>query len=107
MKRCRDTRSLEVIEDWEKVVGTLWHNKQTKAQLQCLINAALDEQDKITRHRCAEAVSGVVFDYSLDSIRTINLAHDAVMNSGENQRINNNPPALTTDRYPRTEGESK
>ena len=86
----RDTRSLEVVNS-----SRIFLTKEHKAELQRLINAALDEQDKITRHRCAEAVNILALDHDV-----ISAAHNAVMNSGEARRIENNRPALTTDRYP-------
>ncbi len=50
----KDSRSLAVVLEWGR---TKYINKgQKEAALQVLINAALQEQDKLTRHACAEAV---------------------------------------------------
>ena len=74
MSSDRDSRSLKVIQDWNsreyKCEG------QKAASLQCLINSALDEQDKITRHRCAEEVNKLALDH-----KTIVASHSAVMNA--------------------------
>jgi len=46
----RDERSLEVVKEWEKQTsGIPGHCTWSQGTLQVLINAALDEQDKITR----------------------------------------------------------
>ena len=50
----KDSRSLKVLTDWNSKKYNCESQKQ--ASLQVLINEALEEQDKLTRHACAEAV---------------------------------------------------
>jgi len=45
--KLRDDISLELIEKWEK--GEYKSEVQKKSALQCLINKALEDQDKISR----------------------------------------------------------
>lgn len=50
-----DTKALELIETW--LASPCAHGvPQMTAILQCLIANALKEQDRDTRHKCAEAV---------------------------------------------------
>jgi len=70
----KNSRSLKVIQDWNS--REYKNEGQKAASLQCLINSALDEQDKITRHRCAEAVNRLALDH-----KTILASHNAVMNA--------------------------
>jgi hypothetical protein len=67
-----DERSLKVIQDWHSMES---HSPgQQAAQLQCLINSALEEQDRITRHNCAMAVDRLALDHY-----TIMTARDTVI----------------------------
>ena len=74
----RNERSLAVLTAWKKesYIPSMVDSR-VLAKLKILINAALDEQDKMTRHRCAEVVAGINADWRIKD------AHDAIMNSGE------------------------
>ena len=50
-----DTRSLKVLTDWNS--KEYKSEGQKAASLQVLIISALKEQDKLTRHACAEKVA--------------------------------------------------
>lgn len=50
----KDSRSLKVLTDWNSREYNCESQKQ--ASLQVLINDALKEQNRLTRHACAEAV---------------------------------------------------
>ncbi len=50
-----DERALRVLTEWN---GQKYQNEgQKAASLQCLIISALREQDRDTRHACAEAIT--------------------------------------------------
>ena len=68
----KDSRSLKVLTDWNSKEYNC--EGQKAASLQCLINDALIEQDKLTRHACAEAV------LFLPDRATINEIHSACIN---------------------------
>lgn len=53
--KTRDERSLKVLTDWNN--GDYKCECQREASLQCFINDALIEQDRITRAACADAVA--------------------------------------------------
>jgi hypothetical protein len=67
-----DERSLKVIQDWHSMESK--NVGQHQAQLQCLINSALEEQDRMTRHNCALAVDRLALDHY-----TIMTARDKVI----------------------------
>jgi len=50
----KDTRSFEVLIDWNSCEYE--NDAQKAACLQVLINAALEEQNRLTRKECARAV---------------------------------------------------
>ena len=80
----RDTRSLEVINEWDKQTSGLpGHCTWSKGTLQVLINAALDEQDKITRAKCSRAVA--VLSLTSKQEPSLSDIHSAILNSGEGQ----------------------
>jgi len=79
----RDTRSFEVLRDWVGRGGHLLSPSSSETLIN-LINAALDEQDKITRHRCAEIVTTKNTPTITTTEKMIMAwAHNAIMNSGE------------------------
>ena len=50
-----DSRALKVLTDWNS--KTYKNEGQQAASLQVLIISALKEQDKLTRHLCAERIA--------------------------------------------------
>ncbi len=63
----KDSRSLAVVLEWGR---TEYKNEgQKEVALQVLINSALQEQDKLTRHACAEAVIQCPEDTSISNFK--------------------------------------
>jgi hypothetical protein len=74
-----DERALALIERWE--AGTYYGGTvQKKAALQVAIIDALKEQDRDTRHACAEAIMGVESDRMPTDACWKDDAYDACMN---------------------------
>lgn len=52
-----DSIALDIVETWRT---TMYHNEcQARAALQVMIIDALKQQDKRTRHACAESILGL------------------------------------------------
>ena len=72
-----DSRALKVLTDWSS--REYKNEGQKAASLQCLIISALKEQDKLTRHLCAEKVAFV--DDNPDSDVVLGNAIRQIMNA--------------------------
>jgi hypothetical protein len=71
-----DSRALKVLTDWNS--REYKNEGQKAASLQCLIISALKEQDKLTRHLCAERIAFI--DDNSD--------HDVVLGNAIRQVMN-------------------
>ena len=72
-----DSRALGVVQDWWE--SSSFTAEQSKAVLQETIRLALKEQDKLTRHQCAENVAFMVDSEDYDAI--IGRAIRVIMNT--------------------------
>jgi len=67
----KDTRSLAAIDEWQSREYKNEHQKM--ATLQVIINGALEEQNRLTRTACADAVLQIVgrrnANYFLSEVR--------------------------------------
>ncbi len=68
MKYDIDTMALNVIREWE--AGGYGSDSLEEAELQCLIISALKEQDRNTRHACAEVALLCPEDMSTSDMKT-------------------------------------